>query len=95
VRSSCRLFQLLANDGLLNLNPGALPKIFTPKQCPFGLYAEQLSGTAFTAPRHSNQRTWLYRIKPAAQHSPYKAYNGNKLLVSDFAKGIIDPNRIR
>lgn len=30
-----------------------------------GLYAEQLSGTAFTVPREHNQRTWLYRIRPS------------------------------
>ena len=33
-----------------------------------GLYAEQLSGTAFTAPRHENRRSWLYRIRPSVQH---------------------------
>ena len=36
-----------------------------PQQVPFGLYAEQLSGTAFTAPRALNRRTWAYRIRPS------------------------------
>lgn len=45
----------------------------SPQQAPYGLYAEQLSGTAFTAPRHSNRRSWLYRIRPAAVHKPFKA----------------------
>ena len=35
----------------------------------FGLYAEQLSGSAFTAPQSTNQRSWLYRIRPTVKHS--------------------------
>jgi homogentisate 1,2-dioxygenase len=45
----------------------------SPQTCAYGLYAEQLSGTAFTAPRRSNRRSWLYRIRPAAQHGPFNA----------------------
>ena len=49
--------------------PGALPQgRNSPQRCPYGLYAEQFSGTAFTAPRHANRRSWLYRIRPAAVH---------------------------
>ncbi|WP_299394373.1 homogentisate 1,2-dioxygenase [Pelagibius sp.] len=49
--------------------PGALPVgQNSPQRCPYGLYAEQLSGTAFTAPRASNARTWLYRIRPSVSH---------------------------
>jgi len=34
---------------------GALPQgRNSPQRCPFGLYAEQFSGTAFTAPRAAN-----------------------------------------
>jgi homogentisate 1,2-dioxygenase len=51
--------------------PGALPSHNSPQRCPFGLYAEQLSGTAFTAPRHANRRSWLYRIRPAVAHGPF------------------------
>jgi homogentisate 1,2-dioxygenase len=36
----------------------------SPQRAPLGLYAEQISGTAFTAPRHANRRSWLYRIRP-------------------------------
>ncbi len=43
----------------------------SPQRVAKGLYAEQLSGSAFTAPRHRNRRSWLYRIRPAAQHSPF------------------------
>jgi homogentisate 1,2-dioxygenase len=52
---------------------GALPPQNSPQRCPYGLYAEQLSGTAFTAPRHANRRSWLYRIRPAAGHAPFVA----------------------
>ena len=52
--------------------PGALPAgQNSPQKAPYGLYAEQLSGTAFTAPRHANRRSWLYRIRPAAVHKPF------------------------
>lgn len=48
---------------------GALPVgRNSPQQAPLGLYAEQLSGTAFTAPRHANKRTWFYRIRPSVLH---------------------------
>ena len=43
----------------------------SPQRAPYGLYAEQLSGTAFTAPRHANRRTWMYRIRPAVLHGPF------------------------
>lgn len=51
---------------------GALPVgQNSPQKPPYGLYAEKLSGTAFTAPRHENQQTWLYRILPSASHEPF------------------------
>jgi homogentisate 1,2-dioxygenase len=49
--------------------PGALPVgRNSPQKCPYGLYAEQLSGSPFTAPRTTNERTWLYRIRPTVRH---------------------------
>src|SRR4051794_40174020 len=49
--------------------PGALPAgRNSPQQCAYGLYAEQLSGSPFTAPRTSNERSWLYRIRPTVAH---------------------------
>jgi homogentisate 1,2-dioxygenase len=49
--------------------PGALPQgQNSPQRCPYGLYAEQLSGSPFTAPRATNERTWLYRIRPSVKH---------------------------
>lgn len=49
--------------------PGALPiGRNSPQRCAYGLYAEQLSGSPFTAPRASNERSWLYRIRPTVRH---------------------------
>ena len=49
--------------------PGALPiGRNSPQRCAYGLYAEQLSGSPFTAPRMSNERSWLYRIRPTVRH---------------------------
>jgi homogentisate 1,2-dioxygenase len=49
--------------------PGALPVgRNSPQRCPYGLYAEQLSGSPFTAPRTTNERSWLYRIRPTVSH---------------------------
>ena len=48
---------------------GALPMgLNSPQKPPMGLYGEQLSGTAFTAPRADNKRSWLYRILPSVRH---------------------------
>lgn len=53
--------------------PGALPEAQnTPQKVPYGLYAEQLSGTAFTASRFENLRTWFYRIRPSVLQGSYK-----------------------
>ena len=48
---------------------GALPeKHNNPQRCPYGLYAEQLSGTPFTYPKSKNHYTWMYRIMPSCAH---------------------------
>ncbi|WP_336958197.1 homogentisate 1,2-dioxygenase [Sphingobium aquiterrae] len=77
--------------------PGALPiGRNSPQHVPFGLYAEQLSGTAFTAPRGENRRSWLYRLRPSAAHAAYAPYGGATLLRSaPFADGAVSPNRLR
>ncbi len=76
---------------------GALPVgQNSPQRTPFGLYAEQLSGSAFTAPRHDNRRSWLYRLRPSASHAPFKPYDGSALLRSGpFAEVPATPNRLR
>lgn len=57
------------NDFETEALEGALPVgQNSPQRCPYGLYAEQLSGSPFTAPRVSNNRSWLYRMRPTVQH---------------------------
>lgn len=57
---------------------GALPRHQnSPQRCEHGLYAEQLSGSAFTRPRHVNLNSWLYRILPSVAHSDFNAYDKN------------------
>jgi homogentisate 1,2-dioxygenase len=74
---------------------GALPVgQNSPQRVPFGLYAEQLSGTAFTAPRHANLRSWLYRLRPSAGHGAYQPYAQAKLASGPF-DGPVTPNRLR
>jgi homogentisate 1,2-dioxygenase len=58
------------NDFETEALPGALPQgQNSPQKCAYGLYAEQLSGTPFTAPRGQNERTWCYRIRPSVRHT--------------------------
>jgi homogentisate 1,2-dioxygenase len=55
--------------------PGALPQgRNNPQRGPFDLYTELISGTAFTAPRHENRRTWLYRRQPSVVSGRYQPY---------------------
>lgn len=77
--------------------PGALPiGRNSPQHVPFGLYAEQLSGSAFTAPRQENRRSWLYRMRPAANHPPFTPYAKPSLLRSSpFDELPPTPNRLR
>ena len=56
---------------------GALPEgQNAPQKSALGLYTEQLSGTAFTAPRATNRRTWTYRIRPSVTHKPFSEIPG-------------------
>lgn len=58
------------NDFETETLEGALPQgQNSPQKCNYGLYAEQLSGSPFTAPRGTNERSWLYRIRPSVRHS--------------------------
>ena len=58
------------NDFETEALPGALPLgQNSPQRTAYGLYAEQLSGSPFTAPQDTNQRSWLYRIRPTVKHS--------------------------
>jgi homogentisate 1,2-dioxygenase len=75
--------------------PGALPEgRNSPQKVAYGLYAEQISGTAFTAPRHENRRSWLYRIRPAAMHKPFVAL-GESRFHNRFDEVPPTPNQLR
>ncbi|MCP9208887.1 homogentisate 1,2-dioxygenase [Streptomyces cucumeris] len=76
--------------------PGALPiGRNSPQRAPLGLYAEQLSGTAFTEPRAHNRRSWLYRIRPSAAHPPFTRIDNGGLRGAPFTETVPDPNRLR
>ncbi|MDR5861072.1 homogentisate 1,2-dioxygenase [Halomonas eurihalina] len=76
--------------------PGALPQgQNSPQRCPYGLYAEQLSGSAFTAPRHHNLRSWLYRIRPSVVQSGYEPLEMGKVATSPLDNPAADPNQMR
>jgi homogentisate 1,2-dioxygenase len=75
---------------------GALPVgRNSPQRAPLGLYAEQLSGTAFTEPRHQNRRSWLYRIRPSAAHPAFRRIGNKQLRTAPFTEVEPDPNRLR
>jgi homogentisate 1,2-dioxygenase len=84
-----------ANEFATEALPGALPEgRNSPQKAPYGLYAEQLSGTAFTAPRHANRRSWLYRIRPAAMHLPFERIQDSRWL-GRFDEVPTPPNQLR
>ncbi|HEY6822424.1 MAG TPA: homogentisate 1,2-dioxygenase [Burkholderiales bacterium] len=74
---------------------GALPLQNSPQRAPMGLYAEVLSGTAFTAPRAENQSVWLYRIRPSALHAPFRPARHELLRSGPFEEVDCSPNRLR
>jgi homogentisate 1,2-dioxygenase len=76
--------------------PGALPVgQNSPQKCPYGLYAEQMSGTPFTAPRTSNRRAWLYRIRPSVMHKPYRQIDRGLVRGTPFDEITTSPNQLR
>ncbi|WP_339407829.1 homogentisate 1,2-dioxygenase [Pseudomonas helleri] len=73
--------------------PGALPiGQNSPQKVPYGLYAELLSGTAFTMARSESRRTWMYRIKPSANHPAFVKLERQ---LAGGASGAVTPNRLR
>ncbi|PJB72387.1 MAG: homogentisate 1,2-dioxygenase [Alphaproteobacteria bacterium CG_4_9_14_3_um_filter_47_13] len=67
----------------------------SPQKVNYGLYAEQLSGAPFTAPRHQNKRSWLYRIRPSAGHDPFKPYKHKTLRSTPFNEVTTSPDQFR
>jgi homogentisate 1,2-dioxygenase len=75
--------------------PGTLPiGQNSPQTVAHGLYAEQISGTAFTAPRHLNRRSWLYRIRPAALHGAFESRE-HATFHNRFDETATSPNQLR
>jgi homogentisate 1,2-dioxygenase len=94
-RSEPRYLSGFGNHFATEALPGTLPQGRNSPQRPaHGLYAEQFSGTAFTAPRHSNRRSWLYRIRPAAQHGAFTARPAGHFGDDPHAPAV-PPNRLR
>jgi homogentisate 1,2-dioxygenase len=75
---------------------GALPiGRNSPQRPAYGLYAEQLSGTAFTAPRHANRRSWLYRIRPAVVPGAFEPFPQPLLATAPFDVAQTSPTPMR
>ena len=76
--------------------PGALPVgRNSPQRPPHGLYAELISGTSFTAPRHDNRRTWTYRIQPSVVHRPYARIDNGHVRSAPFNDADATPTQLR
>jgi homogentisate 1,2-dioxygenase len=76
--------------------PGALPVgQNSPQRPPRGLIAEVFSGSAFTAPRHENLSSWLYRLRPSAMHGPFQRMAQGLLRSGPFDEVEVSPNRLR
>ena len=67
----------------------------SPQKAPYGLYAEQLSGTAFTAPRHVNRRSWLYRLRPGVAHGAFRPIDPKLLKTAPFDEVTTPPTQLR
>jgi homogentisate 1,2-dioxygenase len=97
-RSASRALAYLTgfnNEHATESLPGALPiGRNSPQRCPYGLYAESISGTAFTAPRGTNRRTWFYRIRPGAMHGPYRRIDNGRT-ISNFHEAPTPPTQLR
>ncbi|HLI19738.1 MAG TPA: homogentisate 1,2-dioxygenase [Stellaceae bacterium] len=94
--SELRYLTGFGNEFATEAVAGALPQgQNSPKQPPLGLYAEQLSGTPFTAPRAANRRSWLYRIRPSAMHGAFKRIDDGMISSAPFVEAEASPNRLR
>jgi homogentisate 1,2-dioxygenase len=84
------------NDFATEAIAGALPVgQNSPQKAPFGLYAEQFSGSPFSAPRAMNRRSWLYRIRPSVLHKPYKQISTGLIRTGPFNETPSTPNQLR
>ncbi len=67
----------------------------SPQQVAHGLYAEQISGSAFTAPRGENVRTWMYRIRPSVVHKPFVRIEAERWKSGPFNEVPPTPSQMR
>jgi homogentisate 1,2-dioxygenase len=85
-----------ANEFATEAISGALPQgQNSPQKHPLGLYAEQFSGTSFTAPRAANRRSWLYRIRPSVTHKPFDEIPSRLIRSGPFDEVPTPPNQLR
>ena len=93
--SELRYMTGFGNECATEAVPGTLPEgRNSPQRVAHGLYAEQMSGTAFTAPRGENRRSWLYRIRPGAMHGSFESYSQPRFH-NDFGNGPVTPDQLR
>src|SRR5271166_5038236 len=95
-KTSLRYQSGFGNEFVSEAVAGVLPRgQNSPQKVAHGLYAEQLSGTPFTAPRVANRRTWLYRIRPSVAHKPFEPIEHGKLRSAPFDEVPAPPNQLR
>src|ERR1700688_1672513 len=96
-RATQTLYQSgFGNEFATEAVPGALPQgQNAPQKAPYGLYTEQISGTPFTAPRATNRRSWLYRIRPSVAHKPFEPTSNELLRSTPFDEVPTPPNQLR
>ena len=95
-RTELRYQSGFGNEFATEAVAGALPQgQNAPQKAPLGLYTEQLSGTAFTAPRATNRRTWTYRIRPSVTHKPFSETDSGLLRSGPFNELPTPPNQMR
>ncbi len=84
------------NEHETEAEAGALPVgQFSPQKVNFGLYAEQFSSTAFTAPRAHNRRTWFYRIRPSVMQGDYQPLQQTMVRTGPITEVPTPPNMLR
>jgi homogentisate 1,2-dioxygenase len=95
-QSALRYQTGFANEFAGEALPGALPEgQNSPQRVGLGLYAEQLNGTAFTAPRAQNRRVWLYRIRPSAQHPSFRRADNGLWRTGPYDEVVTPPDQLR
>jgi homogentisate 1,2-dioxygenase len=98
VTADAGLLSGFGNEHQSEALPGTLPVgQFSPQRVARGLYAEQFSTTAFTAPRAANRRTWFYRIRPSVVRGDFAPAPGvgRKLRSAPITEVAAPPNQLR